>query len=154
MKDKEKQITEMANDIYGLKSCDTSFEESCKLLAYDLVTLGWIKPPEDSVVLSMKEYEILKGERKLCDKCGYYFLSGWSECPKCGNKPTDSKQVRKETAEKFADLLFSHITTREVWEELRALWLNIGGGKKANLHIWYLLIEPIAKQFGCEIKGE
>lgn len=59
-RDKEKQIIEeLANDIYGSKSCDTSFEENCKLLAYDLVTLGWIKLNENSVVLSKAKYEML-----------------------------------------------------------------------------------------------
>ena len=53
MTNQENQIIEeLANDIYSLKSCDTYFEGNCKLLAYDLVTLGWVKLTEDSVVVS------------------------------------------------------------------------------------------------------
>ena len=54
------QIEEMARDIYEQKSCDTSFEENCKTLAYDLVALGYQKIDKDSVVLSREEYKKLK----------------------------------------------------------------------------------------------
>ena len=54
-----KQIEEMAKDIYEQKSCDTSFEENCKLLAYDLVTLGYQKVDKDKVVIDKTEYERL-----------------------------------------------------------------------------------------------
>ena len=57
---KEQQIEEMARDIYDQKSCDTSFEENCKILAYDLVTLGYQKIDKDSAVLSREEYKKLK----------------------------------------------------------------------------------------------
>ena len=67
MKDKEKQIEELANDIYSLKSCDTSFEENCKLLAYDLFTLGWIKSNEDSVVISKEELSKKYVDRDIYD---------------------------------------------------------------------------------------
>ena len=67
MKDKEKQIEELANDIYSLKSCDTSFEENCKLLAYDLFTLGWIKSNEDSVVISKEEVSKKYVDRDIYD---------------------------------------------------------------------------------------
>ena len=95
MKDKEKQIEEMAKDIYEQKSCDTSFEENCKLLAYDLVSLGWVKIPEDKVVLSREEYE-------------------WLTC--CFGKfeeiMNDIKELaHKETAEK----IFNHLLGL-IWE--------------------------------------
>lgn len=61
------------------------------------------------------------------------------------------RMERKETAEKFARDIFNHITTLEVWEKLRQLWLSKDGNFKANKHIYDLLIEPVAKQFG-EIK--
>lgn len=56
------QIEEMAKDIYWCKSCDTSFEENCKLLAYDLVTLGYQKIDKDNVVLSREEWECLHND--------------------------------------------------------------------------------------------
>lgn len=54
-----KQVEEMAKDIYESKSCDTSFEENCKLLAYDLVALGYQKVDTNRVVLSREEYNRL-----------------------------------------------------------------------------------------------
>jgi hypothetical protein len=39
-----------------------------------------------------------------------------------------------------------------VWGKLRQLWLSKDGNFKANKHIYDLLIEPVAKQFGVEIK--
>lgn len=62
------------------------------------------------------------------------------------------RQACKATAKKFAKDIFNNITTPEVWNELRTLWLNIGGGKKTNLPIWNLLIEPVAKQFYVEVE--
>ena len=59
------QIEEMAQNIYEQKSCDTSFKENCKILAYDLVTLGYQKIDKDKqVVLSREEYEVLKVKEK------------------------------------------------------------------------------------------
>ena len=59
------QIEEMAQNIYEQKSCDTSFKENCKTLAYDLVTLGYQKIDKDKqVVLSREEYEVLKVKEK------------------------------------------------------------------------------------------
>lgn len=87
-----KQIEEMAKDIYEQKSCDTSFEENCKLLAYDLVTLGYQKVNKDSVILTKAELnqiqanffdsgikyssketasEILKWLKEHCDFVGF-----------------------------------------------------------------------------------
>ena len=111
MKDKENQIIEeLANDIYSLKSCDTSFEENCKLLSYDLVTLGWIKPDKNSVVLSKEEYEILLNKECLR---GWIWKEGfndgkklYSETLACMRDTIENQKVElenkgKETAEKF-----------------------------------------------------
>ena len=139
MKDKEKLIEEMASILgngCAIPCSKWKYADDCGELegAMRLYNANCRIVKKDSVVLSKDEYG-----SKLQDAYdnGVEFGKEWSS---------------KETAEKFADLLFSHITTREVWEELRALWLHIGGGKKANLHIWNLLIEPVAKQFGVEIK--
>lgn len=56
-----KQIEELARDIYEQKSCDTSFEGNCEILAYDLVTLGY-KNCKDKVVLSKEEWEVLHND--------------------------------------------------------------------------------------------
>lgn len=81
----DKQIEEMAQDIYEQKSCDTSFKENCKILAYDLVTLGYQKIDKDSAVLSREEQEkILTATEKRIKELKRQIL-----------------QARKETAEKI-----------------------------------------------------
>ena len=95
--DKEQQIEEMTRDIYGQKSCDTSFEEDCKILAYDLVTLGYQKIDKDSAVLSREEQEkILTATEKRIKELKKQIL-----------------QARKETAEKFAANLKNVIHERD-----------------------------------------
>ena len=151
--EKHKQIEEMAKIIED-GCANIKCNEKCKYYndepyicytkrcAETILDLGYRKIDKDSVVITREEYS-----KELNDS--YY--QGQHEC-EIYYKNIQIPRERKETAEKFADLLFSHITTREVWEELRTLWLRIGGGKKANLPIWNLLIEPVLKQFGVEIK--
>lgn len=81
----QEQIEEMARDIYEQKSCDTSFKENCKFLAYDLVALGYQKIDKDTVVLSREEQEkILTATEKRIKELKKQIL-----------------QARKETAEKI-----------------------------------------------------
>jgi hypothetical protein len=89
------------------------------------------KLPEDSVVLSGLELADYKHYKEYTKSLA---------------------QASKETAEKFARDIFNHITTPEVWERLRQLWLSKGGNFKANEHIYDLLIEPVATKFNVEIK--
>ena len=89
----DKQIEEMAQDIYEQKSCDTSFKENCKILAYDLVTLGYQKIDKDSAVLSREEQEkILTATEKRIKELKKQIL-----------------QARKETAEKILNELLDFV---------------------------------------------
>ena len=89
----DKQIEEMAQDIYEQKSCDTSFKENCKILAYDLVTLGYQKIDKDSAVLSREEQEkILTATEKRIKELKKQIL-----------------QARKETAEKILTELLDFV---------------------------------------------
>lgn len=102
--------------------------------------------PEDSVVLSKEEYEkVVKYLKEYKDKLSN-FPNEVNALVNMYNKGC------KETAEKFARDIFNHITTPEVWEKLRQLWLSKDGNFNANKHIYDLLIEPIAKTFDVEIK--
>ena len=122
MKDKEKQIEELANDIYSLKSCDTSFEENCKLLAYDLFTLGWIKSNEDSVVLSSEEAERFRGQTVSIAKV--------------------KAETRKETTEKILNELYVQFSA----DYIVGLRNEYKDWKYADL------IKRYAKSIGVEIK--
>ena len=91
----DKQVKEMANDVksyyrgseYDELEDDTSFSEH-------LVNLGWIKPDETAVVLSMEEKD--KTDKYITD------LSSMID-----NLRDDLKQARKETArEIFAELFY------------------------------------------------
>ena len=83
-----KQIEEMAKDIYESKSCDTSFEENCKLLAYDLVTLGYQKVDTNSVILTKGAYESLSSKAKA--------------------NVVNAVEIRKETAREILQWLKDH----------------------------------------------
>lgn len=122
---------------------------------------------KDKVVLSKEEYEKYKNLANLVPKLSLENAKLKQEQKEMqraiakdnslnwllkSDRKITEKRVSKETAEKFARDMFEHITTPEVWEELRTLWLHIGGEEKANLPIWNLLIAPIAKQFGVQIK--
>lgn len=119
-----KQIEEMAKDIYEQKSCDTSFEENCKLLAYDLVTLGYQKVEEDSVVLSREEYNLIDHNIKhletVCNNLekerdrlyemkldleNQLIEKGWTDYE---GADEIEKRVRKETAREILQWLKDH----------------------------------------------
>ena len=88
VKDKEKQIEEMAKDIPYLTLDRTVFvgatetknvswmlsEEDNKVIAEELIKKGWIKLPEDGVVLSadefanLKKYAYRKGSKETVEK--------------------------------------------------------------------------------------
>ena len=111
MKDNEKQIVEeLANDIYGLKSCDTYFEENCKLLAYDLVALNWVKLTEDSLILSKEEYDCLKKIEKAYDPFWFCAFGGCEgACKEC--KDTCEMSIFVKERKKFYDKLNENICT-------------------------------------------
>ena len=115
MKDKEKQIEEMAKDIPYLTLDRTVFvgaietknvswtlsEEDNKLIAKELISKGWIKPAEDSVVLSREEYEKQKAESvhiNIVEKI----------------VENERKVASKETAEKIFDILYQWLDLEEI----------------------------------------
>ena len=90
MKEQEKQIKEMAKDYYGYS---IDLEDDCKFVAEEMYNKGHRKLPEDSVVLSRKEYEKLK----------YTWI-------------TDSdayKKGCKETVEKIFKMLISELESNQ-----------------------------------------
>ena len=114
------QIEEMAQDIYEQKSCDTSFKENCKTLAYDLVTLGYQKIDKDSAVLSREEQEkiltatekrikelkrqILQARKETAEKILTElldFVNGWFEGVKNNDFGVEFNRISKDFAEKY-----------------------------------------------------
>ena len=114
------QIEEMAQDIYEQKSCDTSFKENCKTLAYDLVTLGYQKIDKDSAVLSREEQEkiltatekrikelkrqILQARKETAEKILTElldFVNGWFEGVKNNDFGVEFNRISKDLAEKY-----------------------------------------------------
>ena len=121
----DKQIEEMARDIYEQKSCDTSFEENCKILAYDLVALGYQKIDKDSAVLSREEQErILTATEKRIKELKRQIL-----------------QARKETAEKILNELLVKIKKNFYLKNMSMTEEEFG---------W--VIDEIAREFDVEIK--
>lgn len=114
------QIEEMAQDIYEQKSCDTSFKENCKILAYDLVTLGYQKIDKDSAVLSREEQEkiltatekrikelkkqILQARKETAEKILTElldFINGWFEGVENNDFCAEFNRISKDLAEKY-----------------------------------------------------
>lgn len=114
------QIEEMARDIYEQKSCDTSFEENCKILAYGLVALGYQKIDKDSAVLSREEQEriltatekrikelkkqILQARKETAEKILTElldFVNGWFEGVENNDFGVEFNRISKDIAEKY-----------------------------------------------------
>ena len=116
---------------------------SLPLFAKELYDSGY-RQCKDKVVLSREEYESVQ---KL-----YTYDKPMLDRIDCFIKEIKA-QARKETAKEILKLVFKHIITLEVWEVLQHnTWLSSGGNFTANRHIWDLLLEPIAKRYGVEIK--
>ena len=65
MKDKEKQIEEMAKDYYGYS---IDLEDDCKFVAEEMYNKGYRKLTEGSVVLSRDNYNRLKRDSELFEE--------------------------------------------------------------------------------------
>ena len=129
MKDKEKQIEEMAkviksaNEINCIRTCDNCnyYNDDSKCISFGqaiaLYEQGYRKLPENSVVLSREEYEKLKMLEE-----GHIT---------CEDVLEFVEKARKETAEKIINMLKQppYIDFIESW-----------------------VLEDVAKQFGVEIK--
>ena len=129
MKDKEKQIEETIKEI---AECNKESCKDCKIICtyyYAIKRFCELYLPEDSVVLSRGEYELLKNN---LDKGNYgEFENGFSQGYEKGSK---------ETVEKILDLLVP---------DCKACDENWHSG---CLCLRATLAEKIAKQFGLEIK--
>ena len=100
--DKQKQIEEMAKEMCGVSRrsyelCGDCFGEKnnyigCRGMAQFLSEKGWVKIPENAVVLTNEEYKRLQRRQESCKTCEE-IASGMV------------KKARKETAEKFAERL-------------------------------------------------
>ena len=155
MKDKEKQINEMAKDLekvekeaysrlvketqayvkehyrynskedYSLAHTKTVFE----LTAEEMTKLGWVKLPKDSVVLSKEEYQ-------------KDFSNQFNKGYKYGSKETAEKILRelKHSEFKFA-VEINRSSQEDVSKALEELRKSIFGK-----------INELAKEFGVEIK--
>lgn len=181
MKDNEKQITKSCKNCVHNVVCDKKLDLKYFFDNHDCEHYQ-PKLPEDSVVLSKTDYSMSllvaseNGRKSAykeiaeCDKDRVVLsreeyeniyeqaeqnvlaniADGGTSCHWCIEQ--HEKKERQKTAEKFARDIFKHITTPEVWEKLRQLWLSKGGNFKANEHIYDLLIEPVATKFNVEIK--
>ena len=143
MKDKEKQlVNEIKQDFKMHEEKHKQFEETikeiaecnkesckdCKIICtyfYAIKKFCEIFLPEDSVVLSREEYELLKNN---LDKGNYgEFESGFSQGYEKGSK---------ETVEKILRELYSEATSNVI----------------ETVELTTFQIEQLAKQFGLEIK--
>ena len=146
--EKNKQIEEMANIIHRTEFVDISGYEEEKI-AEELLKYYQPKLPEDSVVLSRKEYEkIVKYLKTYEDKLKNF--------PNEVNALVDMyNKGRKETAEKIL---------KEQYQECKIAEQDVlkarGGNKNDDYYKGFSLgmtntkmhIQELAKQFGVEIK--
>ena len=112
MKDKEKQIKEMANDIPYLTLSRQVFvsmtemknvgwtlsEEDNKVIAEVLIEQGYRKLPKDSVVLSMEEYEEYQSYKNgdyCATKCDIHELS-FNQMNKISDLENENEKLKKE----------------------------------------------------------
>ena len=131
MKDKEKKILAITQDLSDCLEYD--IENSGFVDTYDtacnLVDKGWVKLPEDNVVLSREQWEDYK---KYVDKCNEAYYRGQHEA-EVYYKYIQIPKERKETAEKFY--------------EFAKAWF---GDDEQN--DYFVEVKNFAKQFGVEIK--
>ena len=151
MKDKEKQIEKMAKEICkvckSLESACFFTKQPCSLIkdvAKTLYEQGYRKLPENSVVLSQEEYNLL---RVMADSIEY-----GNEKVKNALKHSYEK-ARKETAEKFVNDLPKNIE-KYLKENLKE---NDDIKGKQDLIDFATIVakrlaKETAKQFGVEIK--
>lgn len=141
----EKQIEEMAKDI-GI-SFQLAGTTRFGAVAEELISLGWIKPDKDSVVLSKEKYKNLKHYEdemyRLQGVVDTLTNEGWDILDEKEEKIR--KIERKETAEKFINdvLEFLKVCPNIITSSYTTYY------EKVPLREY--LIE-LAKQFGVEIK--
>ena len=140
MKDKEKQIEEMAKDLVGedyavviVQARTTSLSNQTKKHLQKLIKKGWVKLPKDSVVLSKEKYELLVE----CSSYEGVMKALKNEYTK-GSKETAEKfikECKKYKVKKFSPICIDQRQTGVSWIEVPE---------------WKF--DEFAKQFGVEIK--
>ena len=126
MKDKEKQIEEMAFDLTMIVQVDYYGHTLFKETAESLVNQGYRKLPKDSVVLSREEYE------KQYDEKWDNYRDGENNAKVYYENiviPKLKEQSRKETAEKIYDFAKGFFEWDEegfVWELTKYIKTELG----------------------------
>lgn len=146
---KEKQIEEMAKEIC-IKCKDITYcsHEKCTMcykVAEELISQGYRKLLEDSVVLSREEYRCLKSIEKSYDPFWFCAFGGCEgACKECKDTCEMSIFVkeRKETAEKYKVAMMLCIQEMQKYLEIT----------EEQAKILYQHNADIAKQLGVEIK--
>jgi hypothetical protein len=149
MKDKKKQIQEIAQIICGRSKDDiciidnTSCDSSCCWArnAEAIYNVGYRKHPKDSIVLSREEYERLKRVENEKDRLYEIKLDlenqliekGWTDYE---GADEIEKRVSKETAEKI----------------LQPLYNACKEDTYGQVVVDFAILENLAKKFGVEIK--
>ena len=110
MKDREKQIEEMAQIINGSTEIDTVEYYRCRNIAITLYLQGYRKLPKDSVVLSKEEYDCLKKIEKAYDPFWFCAFGGCEgACKEC--KDTCEMSIFVKERKKFYNKLNENICT-------------------------------------------
>lgn len=132
MKDKEKQIEEMAKRIHI--ATDLYYMECIKIATYLFEKDNCRIIGKDSVVLSKEDYESIRNSELNLD---------WKVDKKVKEElDRVEKQSSKETAEKFLNMLY--------WKAVK----HIKGKNKDEcfVEMSFEKLDKLAKQFGVEIK--
>lgn len=140
MKGKEKQIEEMAKDCYYVAHL-LRFNDPCMFslkgwseLTKEMIKLGWIKPNEDTVVLSREE----------CEKLYYKGYENGKQIAEKFYKPLVKAETNKETAEKAFKI------TKKIIDKKYAI--ETPSTRVTLSNIINQIEKEFAKQFGFEIK--
>lgn len=174
MNDKEKQIEELTNIIMTIQ---TIYHEkaSSEQIAQGLVNAGYRKIPENAVVLTreelFKDSSQLPREKQVENirniilenlDYGYdetaraIYDADYRKIPKLGvvlpfdcydNLLKFDNEIIKETAEKFAKLIYSTLTNKTIWCAMRDWWLENG-----ECYPLKDLLNELARQYGVKVE--
>ena len=145
----KKQIEEMAQIINGSTELDTVAYYRCMNIAKTIYNAGYQKIPEDSVVLSREEYEMLANQYKNLE-IKYSNLSDNYRLCKDANETLKQNIIitRKEIAEELYDKVNENICVFQLENKNQEF---ADGYAQAIADICGRL-DQVAKQFGVEIK--
>ena len=152
MEDKEKKILAITQDLSDCLEYD--IENSGFVDTYDtacnLVDKGWVKLPEDSVVISREQWEDYK---KYVDKCNEEYYRGQHEA-EVYYKYIQIPKERKETAEKFVKEIEKGISKYTTNIDIPLPFSDNAfiNTKIIPVEKFFNFINSLAKQFGVEIK--